>query len=174
MGTFFCLLKGDWEKGLPMLAKGSDAALKKLAEQELAKPAEAPKESWLGDERPPHKVEITKGFYLGKHEVTKGQFAAFVAATGYKTDAEQRGTSWGRPPEGGWRAISGMNWKNPNFKQTDDHPVTSVSWNDAVAFCKWLAEKTKKGVRLPTEAEWEYACRAGTSSWSWGTMDGTA
>ena len=52
------------------------------------------------------------------------------------------------------------NWRNPGFKQTDDYPVLNVTWNDAVAFCKWLSRKEGKTYRLPTEAEWEYAARA--------------
>jgi formylglycine-generating enzyme required for sulfatase activity len=100
--------------------------------------------------------------------VTKGQFSAFVKATGYETDAERAGMAWGRPGAGGWAEIQGMNWRNLNFTQTDDHPVVCVSWNDAQAFCKWGAGKTGRGMRLPTEAEWEYACRAGMKRWSFG------
>ncbi len=58
-------------------------------------------------------------------------------------------------------------WRNPGFEQTDEHPVVCVSWNDAVAFCEWLSRKEGKSYRLPTEAEWEYACRAGTSTRYW-------
>ena len=55
-------------------------------------------------------------------------------------------------------------WRYPGFEQTDEHPVLNVSWNDAVAFCGWLSRTEKVIYRLPTEAEWEYACRAGTTS----------
>jgi formylglycine-generating enzyme required for sulfatase activity len=126
---------------------------------------EAPREDWQGDERPPHRVKITGGFYLGKYEVTRGQFAAFVSETGYKTDVEKEGKARGRRADAIWGEIPGANWKDPVvFRQTDGHPAMCISWNDTEAFCRWLAEKTKRRVRLPTEAEWEYACRAGTTT----------
>jgi formylglycine-generating enzyme required for sulfatase activity len=116
------------------------------------------------DEEIPHEVEITRPFYLGKHEVTVGQFRAFVTDAGYRTEAERDGK--------GGRAFDGkefvqkpeFTWKSLYFAQTDDHPVVVVSWNDAVAFCEWLSRKDGRAYRLPTEAEWEYACRAGTKT----------
>ncbi len=124
-------------------------------------------EKGRGDEEgPQHRVRITKPFYIGITEVTVGQFRAFVEATGYKSDAE-------RDEKGGWgwnesigdfEKDSRYTWRNPGFPQTDDHPVVNVSWNDAVAFCKWLSRKEGRTYRLPTEAEWEYACRAGTTT----------
>ena len=101
-----------------------------------------------GDEKPRHKVTISQPFYLGKFHVTVGQFKRFVDATGYKTEGEKAGDE--------------HTWKNPGFEQTDEHPVVCVSWNDADAFCQWLAKETGANVRLPREAEWEYSCRAGT------------
>lgn len=114
-----------------------------------------------------HAVEITREFYLGIHEVTIGQFRNFVTEEAYKTDAEKDGEGGfgynkttgkgeGRRPE--------YTWKNAGWKVTDDHPVVNVSWNDAKAFCSWLSRKEKKTYRLPTEAEWEYACRAGSKT----------
>jgi sulfatase modifying factor 1 len=124
-------------------------------------------------EKPSHRVRITKPFYLGAHEVTVGQFRRFVTATGYKTDAEKGGRgSRGFDPRPGPGRKSGQfetsakySWRNPGFPQADDHPVVAVSWNDASAFTAWLSRDQKATYRLPTEAEWEYACRAGTESW---------
>jgi formylglycine-generating enzyme required for sulfatase activity len=114
-----------------------------------------------------HSVEITSNFYMGKYEVTRGQFRAFVDATGYRTEAETDGKGgWGYNEDKG--IIEGRKtnytWKATGFVQTDEHPVVNVTWNDANAFCQWLAQRTKKVVRLPTEAEWEYACRAGSAT----------
>jgi formylglycine-generating enzyme required for sulfatase activity len=134
---------------------------------------EAPKQGWQVDERPEHRVTITKGYSLGKVVVTRGQFAAFVKATGYKTGAEKDGKSYGWRKDGSSGEIAGANWKDPVvFKQTDDHPATCVSWDDAKAFCDWATKKTGREVRLPTEAEWEYASRAGTrTSWWFGDAE---
>jgi formylglycine-generating enzyme required for sulfatase activity len=95
--------------------------------------------------------------------VTVGQFRQFTRETGYKTEAEEDGQgSWGITPTGKFERDAKYNWTRPGFEQTDNHPVVDVSWHDAKAFCQWLSEKEKKTYRLPTEAEWEYACRAGT------------
>jgi formylglycine-generating enzyme required for sulfatase activity/tetratricopeptide (TPR) repeat protein len=118
--------------------------------------------------RPRHRVVLTRGFYMSQFEVTVGQFQQFVDATGHVTEAERNGRG-GRhlfAPAGEYRASPELNWKNPGFAQDDAHPVVQVSWNDAQAFCQWLSHKEGRTYRLPYEAEWEYACRAGTSS-SW-------
>ena len=120
------------------------------------------KEEDRGDDEDLHVVEITRPFYLGKHEVTVGQFKGFVKDANYRTEAEKDGK--------GGRAFDGkefvqkpeFTWKNLHFTQSDDNPVSVVTWNDALAFCAWLSKKEGKTYRLPTEAEWEYACRAGT------------
>jgi sulfatase modifying factor 1 len=119
----------------------------------------------LSDEQP-HRVRITKPFELGATEVTIGQFKRFID-DGNQSEAERDGTGgWGYNPaiayfEGRKPQYS---WRNPGFKQADDHPVVNVTWNDAVAFCQWLGKKEGRKYRLPTEAEWEYACRAGTTT----------
>ncbi|RZI44456.1 formylglycine-generating enzyme family protein [Herbaspirillum sp. HC18] len=127
----------------------------------------------LGDEAPVHKVRITRAFYLGQHEVTIGQFRRFVETSGYRPESEADGTGgYGYNPDYDpaktvrGDAFEGRNpkysWRNPGFPQDDDHPVVNVTWNDAVAMAKWLSRKEGKTYRLPTEAEWEYAARAGT------------
>ncbi len=121
------------------------------------------------DEGPQHEVEITKAFYLGVYPVTKGQFAAFVKDDGYLTDAEKDGTGgFGfNTTQGRWEQKPEYTWRHPGFSEEDDHPVVEVSWNDAQAFCAWLSKKEGKVYELPTEAEWEYACRAGTTTRFW-------
>jgi formylglycine-generating enzyme required for sulfatase activity len=121
--------------------------------------------SLFKDEHPQHMVRITQPFYLGKYHVTRGQFRQFVADTGYKTDAEKgrmKGSIGWNPDKKETGFNEKYSWRNAGFEQTDNHPVVCVSWNDAVAFCNWLSRKEGKAYRLPTEAEWEYACRAGT------------
>jgi formylglycine-generating enzyme required for sulfatase activity/serine/threonine protein kinase len=116
------------------------------------------------DQRPLHQVSITRPFFLGTAEVTRGQFAAFIRAMDYKTEAERDGRGGVAFDGRDWRWDTKYSWRNPGFDQDDSHPVVNVSWNDAGAFCDWLSRKEKKTYRLPTEAEWEYACRAGTET----------
>ncbi len=119
-------------------------------------------------ERPQHKVQITRPFYMGMHEVTVVQFRQFVEATAYKTDPERQAYKVPGYDEDERAFVTSSvrySWNEPGFKQFDTHPVVNISWNDAVEFCEWLSEKDGKHVfRLPTEAEWEYACRAGTTT----------
>jgi formylglycine-generating enzyme len=118
------------------------------------------------DEKPQHRVRISQPFFLGAREVTVAQFRTFVTATGFKTAAE----SDGKGASGYDAALRGFeydsprySWRNPGYPQDDKHPVVNVNWHDARAFCEWLSKKEGRRYRLPTEAEWEYACRAGTA-----------
>ncbi|WP_062542157.1 formylglycine-generating enzyme family protein [Rufibacter tibetensis] len=114
-------------------------------------------------------VEL-EGFLLDQHPVTVAEFRTFIQKTGYKTDAEKFGDAGVFDPEKKtWTLVAGANWEYPLGKGTakaeDNHPVTQVSWNDAVAYCKWA------GKRLPTEYEWEYAARSNgknNTRYSWG------
>ncbi len=122
----------------------------------------------LGNEGPRHQVRLTRPFYLGRYPVTVGQFRAFVQATGYRTDAE-RGLGYAGAfgidlETGKYRSCESFSWRNTGFPQAEDHPVVNVSWNDAVAFCRWLSQREGREYRLVSEAEWEYACRAGTTT----------
>ncbi len=113
-----------------------------------------------------HRVRITRPFFLGATEVTRGQFRTFVDDAGYKTEAEKDGKGgygWDEEKKA-FREDPKFTWRNAGFEQTDEHPVVNVSWNDAVAFCEWLKSKEGEPYRLPSEAEWEYACRAGTTT----------
>ena len=138
---------------------------------ELAKAFEAygkPSADGFKDEYPMHRVRISKPFYLGVHEVTVGQFGKFVSDSGYQTDAERNegyeGAFGFNAATGKFEANKGYSWRQVGFPQADDHPVVNVSHNDAVKFCEWLSRKEHVEYRLPTEAEWEYACRAGTTT----------
>ncbi len=113
-----------------------------------------------------HKVHITKPFYLGIYPVTRGEFARFVNQAAYTTEAERdKIGGLGIPVDGNIFACkTEYNWKNPGFRQEDNHPVVNVTWNDAMAYIAWLSEQDGRKYRLPTEAEWEYACRAGTKT----------
>jgi len=123
----------------------------------------------LVNEGPPHRVRITRPFYLGATEVTIAQYRTFVEATAYETDAE-------RDTDGGFgidfetaevRQDTDVTWRAPGFpgfRPGPDHPIVLLSWQDAEAFCRWLGEKEARVYRLPTEAEWEFAARAGSST----------
>jgi formylglycine-generating enzyme required for sulfatase activity len=107
------------------------------------------------DEKPEHRVTIDQPFAMGKIEITRGQFEVFVSASGY--DAGDKCLML----EGGkWEESSG-NWNAPGYPQDDSHPVACINWNDAQAYIKWLSLRTGAHYQLPTESQWEYACRAG-------------
>ncbi len=153
---------GSFEMGV-MFPKGMIRLL------EVAK-TEQDKLFYMADAPPKRKVDIDKDFLIGAHEVTIGQFREFVAASKYQTEAEKDGKGGtGLNAENAFAQDPKFTWKEYGFATSDVHPVANVSWNDAQAFCRWLSEKEKATYRLPTEAEWEYACRAGTkTSYSFG------
>lgn len=131
----------------------------------------------------PRRTRIGHAFWMGRTEVSVAQFRRFVEESGYVSDAEKPGgeTQVFNPEWTGyhltgtvtqpWKSMAGKSWRDPNwgFANRDDFPVVCVSWNDGRAFCEWLTKRERAAgrlpegmeYRLPTEAEWEYACRGG-------------
>ena len=101
--------------------------------------------TWIARETPQHWVGIERPFAIGRYPVTVGEWRAFVQASA-------------------WQPAGEVDWAAPGFPQTDDHPVVGITWFDALQYVGWLSEATGKRYRLPSEAEWEYACRAGTKT----------
>lgn len=112
-------------------------------------------------EGPVHRVTIARPLAVGRYEISRSEFARFVNDSHYLTEAEKsRGCSVWTGQK--WEYKGDRNWRSPGFEQADDHPVVCVSWNDAQAYLNWLNAKVPgKGFRLLSEAEWEYAARAG-------------
>jgi len=149
---------------LVVLPAGSFTMGSSAQEQALANAAGTTREftNW---ERPQHYVRVPS-FAAGRYAVTKGEFAAFVRSSGYRTEAEQ-GDGCYMWTGNEWKTDAAYNWRNAGFVQGDDHPVVCVSWNDAQAYIQWLNRSSGKRYRLLSEAEREYAARGGTQTAFW-------
>jgi formylglycine-generating enzyme required for sulfatase activity len=123
-----------------------------------------------GEERPQHLVTIGHAFAVGKFEVTRDEYAIFVQETGLQ---DPQGCNVHEPPH--WPTIMGLSWHSLPFPQTGRDPVVCVSWTEAQAYTQWLSKKTGQPYRLLSEAEWEYAARAGTTTQAfWGNNQSEA
>lgn len=116
-------------------------------------------------EQPARRVIVARPFAIGRTEVTRGAFARFVTATGWKPDGPCAHLDDG--PANIWTASASRDWQHPGFAQTDRHPVVCVSLADAEGYAAWLSRETGRHFRLPSNTEWEYAARAGTTGARW-------
>jgi formylglycine-generating enzyme required for sulfatase activity len=114
----------------------------------------------INEESPQRLVAIEKPFAVGKFEVTRAQFEAFIAATGYEADSSCKV----RTPSGQFVDQVELSWREPGYQQTGSHPVTCVNWGDTQAYIAWLSNVTGRRYRALSEAEWEYVARATTQA----------
>jgi formylglycine-generating enzyme required for sulfatase activity len=122
-------------------------------------------------EKPVRVITLTRPYYVGKYPVTTAQFRRFVAASQYRTEAEQVGKATAFKNGRFQPEAANVSWKNPGFAQGDNHPVVLVTWNDAQAFAKWASTQSGRTVRLPRDTEFAYAARGRAGSlYPWGAQ----
>ena len=128
------------------------------------------KSEWYADEYPRVSVHISREIWMSETEVTVGQFRDFVNATGHDADGKCRYLD---ETDHEFKQGASRTWRDPGFRQADDHPVVCVNWHDAQSYVRWLSRKTGEAYRLPTEAEFEYAAKAGTDTMRYWGNDGS-
>lgn len=174
----------DWS-GLPLelkTAQGLEFVLIPPGEYLMGSPADEPghRESSYDETR--HPVRLTRPFYLSRFETTVEQFSHFVESTGFLTDGEKNGGGNAHDNFAVWKHRPGTSWRSPGFAGPfvvrDAQPVVHVSHFDTRMFCRWLADNDpgpnslpRLRYSLPTEAQWEWACRAGAATRYWWGSD---
>jgi sulfatase modifying factor 1 len=145
----------------------------------MGSPRDEPGHNANGHDETQYEVTLTRPFYLSRYETTVAQFRRFVEDSGYKTDGEKNGGGHAHDAKAEWKHRDGTNWKKPGFagpyEMSERHPVVHVSHADSLAFCTWVQKRSGRSdmqYDLPTEAEWEWACRAGSGErFSWGSEE---
>jgi formylglycine-generating enzyme required for sulfatase activity len=123
-----------------------------------------------GMSRPVRRIRVARDFWIARYEVTVAEFRAFATANRFYVPEVCTAQT-----DTGLKLSQGRSWRDPGFRQSDHDPVVCVSWNDARAYTAWLSAQTGHTYRLPSEAEWEMAARAGTRTpWFWGGVKADA
>ena len=149
-----------------VIPAGSFAMGSSVVEQEIARKTDLDNIASILTREGPRRQIAIRSFAASRYEIARGQFAAFVNATSYKTEAERYSGCYVRIADK-FEYQLGIDWRNPGFTQDDSHPVVCISWNDAQAYIKWLRKSTGLDYRLLSEAEFEYATKANTQTIFW-------
>lgn len=144
------------------LPEGPEMILLPPGRFRMGSPAGEPGRCPDPQEGPPREMRIARPFAIAAETVTRALFARFVAETGVRHRGIVR-----RRADGTWVPDPHRGFEDPGFPQAEDHPAVGLCWHDAVALAAWMARRTGRAYRLPTEAEWEYAARAGTTTAFW-------
>ncbi len=163
--TAMVLTRASWSADTETLDLGNGVTLELIQVRAGSFKMGSPEsETGRGPDEEQFDTIVKDDFFIGKFPVTRGQFSCFVKESGYRTESEI-GTSGGSGWDGtAMKQRKDFNWRHPGFDQADDHPVVLITYADAQAFCRWLERKSNRTIALPTEAQWEYACRAGTTT----------
>lgn len=159
--------------GLPRTVTNGDGITLMLIPPGTFRMGSPAQEKGRAKDEEPVTVTLTMPFYLAKHELTIAQFRRFVERTGHVTDGERNNGGHAHDEKAVWINRPGTSWKKPGyagkFTLLDNHPVVHVSHDDATAFCRWATSRGDSRLRytLPTEAQWEWACRAGSDQRFW-------
>ena len=163
-----------WQEGRTFRDCGDCPEMVIVAAGSFMMGSPASEEGRHDNEGPEHRVTFRQPFAIAKHEVTFAEFRRFVEETGHSlVSGDPDHDSCLTRKSGDWALHPDVSWRQPGFSQSDTHPVVCVNWKDAKAYVRWLSRRTGVQYRLPSEAEWEYAARAGSRTrYDWGDAIG--